>query len=308
MNALKLYKTYDEYKSVRPTLRYPTVVKTDIDDTNNYNMHWHVDYKDRDENYYKYFTLEILENEQYAGEIEITIKAYFDDHYKLMYSTDGGETWNQTADGLSGYKEIYLYFTPGDKVIFKGNILSKQLEQNQYFWFSDNEIEGYKCKISGNIMSLAYEDDFIGKDSMYIYDSYTESTTACRLNNMFTDFWGLVDASELVLPAIELTPSCYKEMFSHCAYLEKAPILICTDVTGAGNYYFLMFYNCNKLSQVQMMALTWDDYDTTFISMCTNCLPTGKFLYNKDLKNLEQTDLYQNKDEIMPETWEFVPV
>ena len=100
-----------------------------------------------------------------------------------------------------------------------------------------------KCNLSGNIMSLLFGDNFEDKTDLTGYDY-----VFCRL---FEFCEGIVDASELQLPATTLAPGCYLSMFSYCYSMKKAPTLPAAILVY--NCYAQMFYN-SKLNYIKMLA------------------------------------------------------
>lgn len=128
--------------------------------------------------------------------------------------------------------------------------------------------------VGGNIMSMAYSKDF--KDKTDIINNYAFS-------RLFVRATGLIDASNLQLPAISLSDSCYKTMFGACVNLAIAPThlpalilskrcynnmyyecsnleigsdLPATDLTNMTYCYNNMYYGCSKLRYLKAMILT----------------------------------------------------
>ena len=133
-----------------------------------------------------------------------------------------------------------------------------------------NELENYDnlfsestagFEVYGNIMSLIYGDDFIGKTEISpsafiaLFDYCTGLTSAENLilpattlasgcyNYMFWGCTSLVTAPEL--PATTLANGCYSDMFNGCTSLVTAPELPAT--TLASGCYGFMFGNCTSL-------------------------------------------------------------
>lgn len=84
-----------------------------------------------------------------------------------------------------------------------------------------------------------------------------------KVRNVLTDyaFYGLfsrmkvVDASELLLPSVNLTKHCYSEMFRHCRSLTKAPVLppkLHLDSLSCE----LMFSDCGSLVKAPILDIS----------------------------------------------------
>lgn len=92
-------------------------------------------------------------------------------------------------------------------------------------------------KLSGNIMSILYDTNFVGQTTLKSADTF---------NSLFMNCTGLTDASELYMPATMYKSKCYYQMFRGCTNLTKAPKLYL-------DYYNLsccsyMFYGCTSLT------------------------------------------------------------
>ena len=201
-----------------------------------------VDYNKVEERDYskEYLTIEALE----SGNITPNIK--------VEYSVNGGE-WIEN----SGAEAITL--SQGDKVKFRGTEGGSNLFGNNTLMF----------KVYGNIESLEYKDDFVGKTSV-----------KSGFDTCFKTCAGLTDASNLVLPATTLASSCYDSMFQGCTSLTQAPELPAT--TLAIYCYSSMFQGCTSLTKAPELPigiLVEGCYSGMF-SGCTNlnyikCLATN---------------------------------
>ena len=145
------------------------------------------------------------------------------------YSVNGG-AWETTAGATT------LALNQGDEVRFKGT--SNGLG---YGLFSGNT---QSFKTYGNIESLEYGDDFVGKTSIKsTYDYFRGLYSGCT---------GLVDASKLIIPATNAVASAYREMFLDCTSLEIGPEILATKL----NYLTCanMFKGCSKLKYIKCLA------------------------------------------------------
>lgn len=162
-----------------------------------------------------YFTIEALEDGQ------LNVYTYCE------YSINDGD-WES-------FEEVpaTLFLEQGDKVRFRG-----YLESAEYM-FSGNTI---MSKVYGNIESLAYGDDFVGEDE------------CLHAERMFNVYSGLVDASNLVLPATSVTYACYLRMFAICENLVSAPALPATELDR--ECYCEMFVCCRNLATAPELPAT----------------------------------------------------
>lgn len=156
----------------------------------------------------------------------------------------------------------------GDKIYVKSNL---------HFWISEgtNDDVFYLrgLKVYGNIMSLVYDDNFIGKTTIYDRNfqnlfAHTGLTSAKNLilpattiklnayDGMFKGCTLLTAAPEL--PATTLEGYCYKEMFYNCTSLTKAPVLPATTVPSWG--YYGMFKDCSSLNYFKSYATDENAY------------------------------------------------
>lgn len=167
--------------------------------------------------YHQYFTMNVSEGGK------ITFSRASGVHYSY-YSIDGGSTWND-INSLSAV-------TAGEVIMIKsdGGIVSFR---------SGTNFTTAVFSVEGNIMSLFYADDFIGK------------VGAMSLNSFFKDITGLTSAENLILPSTSVTSSFYSYMFQGCTGLTKAPelpaIIVSATTLNDNGCYFGMFENCTSL-------------------------------------------------------------
>lgn len=144
----------------------------------------------------------------------------------ISYSLDGGTTWSTPARNVT---------TPtvssGNKVMWKG-------EMSQTGGLSGIGMFSSTCKFDaiGNIMSLLYGNDFVGKTSL-------------KENFQFSFLFSgssVVNTDGLVLPATTLKEACYSFMFQNCHQLETS-ILELPANNAIYRVYLSMFSSCDKL-------------------------------------------------------------
>ena len=186
----------------------------------------------------EYLTLSALED----GEITIEISSDLSTSCAtyLSYSKDK-LVWERTD--INGKNQtITIPVSRGDNVYLKGK--AKQ-------WYDSSGPGGASIdstaniNVSGNIMSLLYEDNF--KDKTVFPDN---SQHAFSL--LFSSNKHLCSAEKLILPATTLASSCYRYMFSYCSSLTTAPALPATKLVD--NCYWGMFTGCTSLNSITMLA------------------------------------------------------
>ena len=188
----------------------------------------------------EYFTTEAIDNNIYFayGNSEHS-RDYFNDFY---YSLDNGSTW------VNG--RITPTVSAGSKVLWKGKIRKtatmSSYDDAQPFWATG------RYKVYGNVMSVVYSDDFIGKNTL---------SGVTTLNHLFCSFrWDedlqryvgnyLVDAKNLVLPAKTLPVRAYDSMF-YMQPLVEPPMIIPAE-TLRGYACRMMFCNTNITTTPEM--------------------------------------------------------
>lgn len=174
-----------------------------------------------------YFTIESLEN---SNLIKIG-KNKSPNNINLSYSTDDGETWTDLT--LSAGRDFATINT-GDKIMFKGTNTKLANAWDAYYRFYSTK----NIKVYGNAMSLLYGNNFLN-------NSEFASGTTYNLCGLFYGTTTLIDASNLILPALTCTQSCYNGMFRGCTYLTTAPQLPATQ--SATDCYSSMFEGCINL-------------------------------------------------------------
>ena len=153
----------------------------------------------------------------------------------VSYSINGG-AWNTITPTTAG---TAINVSTGDKVQFMNDI-SSYGSANYFHSFGGTA----KFNVYGNIMSLT---------SGGAYASATALTGTYNFRDLFSDS-NVIDASNLVLPAITATESCYRYMFSHCISLTSTPKLPATTVNAYS--YQGMFQGCTALTTTAEMSAT----------------------------------------------------
>lgn len=177
----------------------------------------------------EYFTIEALEDG------DLTVRKACD------YSINGGEWISITG-------ETAITLNDGDKVRFRGE--SDVLKREMFF---RNTLA---FKVYGNIESLEYGDDFIGR--VVINNSR-------MFQSLFEVCTGLTSVENIVLPATTLTERCYAQMFRGCRGLVDAPEL--PALVMARICYANMFEFCTSLTtapELPATVLEFACYDQMF--------------------------------------------
>ena len=183
--------------------------------------------------------------EAVSGDITVTVQTPLVSGKTIEYSIDNGVTWTSataTGDGNPmGFIDVITI--TGKKVMFRGN-------NDSYFhvYMRSNA----DCYIYGNVMSLIYGDNYIGKTTL----DKVNNKNAFRYLFSHNPYFKNHESKELVLPATQLAPGCYQEMFLECTGLTKAPALPATDLTGCDECYMDMFEGCKDLTEAPELPAT----------------------------------------------------
>ena len=206
----------------------------------------------------------------YTAECEVKVKPDYDTRYLTIRQLNGGPSriiWSKTSSAVAGG---YLSFDGGTTwsaspqgffstsgagatVMFK-RVYQKQGTGDGYesgtIFSSDQNVDWV---VEGNIMSLVYGDDFVGKDN---FGAVTDKGLFQELfgGTGFGGRFNIVSADDLSLPATSLTESCYAQMLSK-TNIKRAPKLTRAKVLGR-NCYSGMFFQCYYLKSVPELKPT----------------------------------------------------
>ena len=169
---------------------------------------------------------------------------------KTIYISYNDGWINKTSTTEDGV--VLATLNKGDKLFIKGVNTKYATTNSRYNYFKTTG----SFDICGNIMSLIYGDNFVGKTT-FNGDKYI-------LSSIFRNCSFLHNAENLILPATTLVESCYSGMFRDCTNLTKAPILPATTMTE--ECYDRMFYNCTNLTTAPELPAT------TLVTRCYNYL------------------------------------
>ena len=167
----------------------------------------------------------------------------------LQYSLDDGVTWQTLTAGTSTPT-----ISAGNKILWKQTGLVGDWQGIGKFSSTG------KFNVYGNIMSLHFGDDFIGKKDLTGKDY--------AFTYLFIGCIKLISAYNLILPATTLTNNCYYGMFNNCSSLVKAPELPAT--TLASYCYCSMFSDCETLTKAPELPAT-TLADKCYVEMFSGC-------------------------------------
>lgn len=141
----------------------------------------------------------------------------------IQYSINNGE-WQTTS--LSSET---INVSADDVIRLKGSNASYAVSNTVYSGFGNSTAY---FDVEGNIMSLVYGDNFIGNSALAGTFNFAS----------FFDKANVVSAEHLILPAITLTPHCYRALFANCTTMSVAPKLPATTLAESC-YRFMFQYN-----------------------------------------------------------------
>ena len=287
---LKLFQEHSEYQDFASG---GTMVKPNVSYCIEQNE---VHYNPIEPNYkMEYFTIVSLEDNntikwlaidpRVAGYDEETEEPY-NIYDTINYSLDNGNTWISFTPTDEMKETTMAVLQKGEKIKLFGNNPNYMMDTEACAYgvpYSDKTVN-----VQGNIMSLIYGHEFIGKTafqdknetfagffspsgdyqrdgrSLKVVNAKNLILPATTLKNgcyrkMFAGSETLLTAPKL--PATELASSCYQQMFAGCEGLTTAPVLPAeTLVYGC---YSQMFYLCVNLNSVACLATSMDRYSTT---------------------------------------------
>lgn len=230
---LKLFETHSEYEAYSGgEMLKPNVSYCEDNNEVHYNPYVH----DYSQDY-----LTFIANE--SGTFTFTPMNY----NTISYSIDNGETWTV---GNS------VTVNSGNKVLWKGSMTPNNSGIGAFSSTANFDAQG-------NIMSLLFGDEFIGKVDLTGKDY--------AFNSLFNNS-KIMSAENLILPATTLIKYCYLSMFLNCALLTIAPELPATTLKTY--CYQTMFQGCTSLTiapKLPATALTTNCYYSMFKG-CTSLI------------------------------------
>ena len=219
---LRLFQEHSDYEAFRVSEEFvkPNVSECINGDDVHYNpFKWETEC----------FAIESLEDSN-----SIYLKSPSNSASTVSASTDNGKTWTQYTTNSNENGVLLGTINSNEKIYVKADGLNQQ-----HRFITTNSFNAV-----GNIMSLINSENFADEKSL------PQSFQFCGL------FKGqkIVNAENLILPALTLTVSCYDEMFSGCNSLISTPKLPAT--TLAMQCYDDMFSNCTSLTTAPELPAT----------------------------------------------------
>jgi len=204
----------------------------------------------------EYFTIKSLEDNNTITFTKYNENSsYITTDKSIQYSKDLN-TWTYISFVTDNSSQIVL--NNGEKLYLKGNnsAYGEKLYYNFYL-SAANILSSGNIDVMGNIMSLVYEDNFANNNTIESY-----AFPALFYNNK-----KLINAKDLILPAITATSECYRNMFRNCTSLVTTPELPAT--TLATNCYNAMFMGCTSLVTAPELPATY------LVNYCYNAMFNG---------------------------------
>ena len=184
----------------------------------------------------------------------------------ISYSLDNGETWVSLSKNTATPT-----ISAGSEILWKKSSPAGPQQYAGIGTFSSTN----SYEVKGNIMSLFYEDDFVGQTRIpdpygFLYpNQYPSSDQGIPwVLKMFANNTHLVSAENLSLETIILGVGIYGNMFSGCTSLVKVPKLPVTEL--AYKCYGYMFQGCTSLTSAPELPAT-ELADGCYYGMFSGC-------------------------------------
>lgn len=211
----------------------------------------------------QYLTFEALNDGELSCDVDNTNAGATPININLYYSLNGGK-WTKLEANVGGddkLREHYLPYKKGDVVCLKNDTeYWSYYDGGSIYWDTSLHFTGL-VNVFGNVMSLLYGDNFVGKKSFkYQMPFYDLFEAFDYFDSKYVTFPQIHIAENLILPATSLNYSCYSEMFDYCDNLQIAPKeLPALDL--ARSSYDQMFRSCEQLQTApKIRAQTASDY------------------------------------------------
>lgn len=189
-----------------------------------------------------YLCFTALENGEFTFTFDSSLTV--SDYPYIKYSTDDGSTWTQVSNVADEVVTATVAVSEGDKVLWKGNSSSRKTASDRTSNKQGHFSSTCNYTISGNVLSLIFEDDFSGKESQSVY-----------FFGLFKNNTKLISVAENLLPSTSLQGYGYGYMFYGCTNLTNVPKLP-TTTFGATAAYSEMFRGCTNLTVAPELLAT----------------------------------------------------
>lgn len=154
----------------------------------------------------------------------------------IEYSINSGKTWVTLLSNVPSPT-----IAAGEKIMWRNTASTYGTPTGVGTFSATGDFD-----VVGNAMSLIYGDNFANKDSLEDYPH--------ALQYLFRYNSHIINADDMNLPAMTLSPSCYDNMFLQCYNLETAPELPAEDLEEY--CYRSMFEECTSLTAMPSMGMT----------------------------------------------------
>jgi len=193
-------------------------------------------------------------------------------YHTIEYSTNK-TTWTTLN------KYAYIGLEIGTKVYFRGHRNSAH-PSGETIRLKMNSGAYAPLKISGNIMSLLYDDNFSLQTSLADWPQVFQ--------NLFRGNTSVFDISKLILPATTLSNNCYNSMFRDCSNLTYC-LKELPATTLADACYSNMFQSCSSMnttiSKLPATTLVNSCYNSMF-SDCSSLIKSPSIRFNGDTADI----------------------
>jgi hypothetical protein len=189
--------------------------------------------------------------------IDDNVKIRFNKPYK--YSINGGE-WLVASTQVRDEENVSISYN--EITVNKNDIVSIITTKESLLPYRFRIIG--LSDIYGNIMSLVYGDNFIGKTVWKRWGAHEYTTESGFFRGS-----DIRSAKNLILPAEALYEYSYIGMFKDCVHLIAAPKILPATVLSTGCYAY-MFYGCSSLLTAPELPATTLKY-RCYIRMFENC-------------------------------------
>lgn len=210
-----------------------------------------------------------------------TTSPTYDEEIHLQYSKDG-KTWTEWNNTRESRR---VSINKGSKLYVKGVNSTLSYSYNKYFVFQNFDDFGNSgsMKVSGNIMSLIYGEDF--EDKTVISERYCFSRLFRDLNSCITEV-------DLTLPALILSESCYSQLLALNAMVKKIKLTL-PAVQLVKNCYRQMIF-CDGVPKYIDVTILAED------TSATNCMYNMFGPNEPEIDTLHGT-IYKKKNTVLPD-------
>ena len=198
----------------------------------------------------------------------------------IQYSTDL-TSWSTLSNTSTTAR--YVTANAGQKVYFRATS-EKWADLTSGFYYNYfYSASGVTHSVGGNIMSLLYGANFVGKTT------FPNEDTFGIFNGLFAGDTNLISAAELVLPVthIESTTGymgscCYRAMFSNCSNLEYGPQvdLRFRDINNPIELNKCMQYFIEGCPKLKTIHVCLQNYNDCFYGIFANATYEGLTWYD----------------------------